>query len=284
MNKNIKLLVENLFYDSDNDLFVDQEQEYNDIVLNNIMYKSKEEVYDYIVKKYKLYSINDCKNIETCPDILDLTDIARLIPENFDTSRLFKNFLCKEINISNWKIRELGEAIFYQCRILKNIIIPNAVKIINNNAFIFCESLETVTMSEGLINIGENVFYECEKLTNINIPNSIRYIGNSAFNFCIHLLNINIPNNITNLNKQVFANCFKLTNIIISDSVRTIDSGAFQNCTYLNTVFIPNSVKNIDINAFVFCDKLKTIKTPKGNKDNLKTLLPENLHQYIIEI
>ena len=87
MNKNIKLLIENLFDDSD-DLFVnDKEQEYNDIVVNNFMIKTKEELYNYIIEKYNLNSIDDCYFEESCPETIDLTDI--IVPKDFETNTLF---------------------------------------------------------------------------------------------------------------------------------------------------------------------------------------------------
>ena len=59
------------------------------------MIKTKEELYDYIVKEYKLNSIKDCYKFSTCPETIDLTDI--IVPKDFDITELFSVFSCKKI-------------------------------------------------------------------------------------------------------------------------------------------------------------------------------------------
>ena len=146
------------------------------------MYKSKEKIYDYIVKKYNLNSIDDCKNIKTCPEILDFTDIAHLIPKDFDTTELFSKFKCEEINISNWNINNIGDNMFSSCKKLKKIIIPNSV-----------------------INIGEEAFSHCTRLTSVNIPKSVTSIGGDAFYMCTGLRRVTIPDGVINIDDGAFS-------------------------------------------------------------------------------
>ena len=192
MNNNIKLLVEKLFNDNELDnLFGDQEQEYNDIVVNNFLIKTKGELYDYIVKEYKLKSIDDCKNISTCPETIDLTGI--IVPQDFDTTELFTYFACKVIDISNWKIKTLGEGMFFCCHNLKEIVIPNSVTRIGDGVFAECSILMNITIPEGVTSIGIQAFCFCDKLKSITIPSSITSLGDNVFSECNLLRMIKTP-------------------------------------------------------------------------------------------
>ena len=62
-----------------------------------------------------------------------------------------------------------------------SFIIPNTVTYIRNEAFYYCQKLESITLPEGLTIIGSNAFYRCNRFTNITIPSTVTSIGSGAF-------------------------------------------------------------------------------------------------------
>ena len=63
--------------------------------------------------------------------------------------------------------------------------IRKGVKVIGNNAFGLCTSINSIEIPNSVTNIGECAFSSCESLTSINIPNSVASIGEGTFDFCI---------------------------------------------------------------------------------------------------
>jgi len=66
---------------------------------------------------------------------------------------------------------------------LKSITIPNSVKKIDDDAFSYCCSLETVFLNEGLKQIGKWAFWGLSQLTELEIPSSVKKIGYGAFSY-----------------------------------------------------------------------------------------------------
>ena len=85
--------------------------------------------------------------------------------------------------------------------------IRKGVKVIGNNAFGLCTSINSIEIPNSVTNIGECAFSSCESLTSINIPNSVASIGEGTFDFCCSLTSIEIPNSVTNIEGWTFSNC-----------------------------------------------------------------------------
>ncbi len=80
---------------------------------------------------------------------------------------------------------------FYQNKKIKSVVIPSSAKVIYNSAFLRCESLEKVTLPEGLFCIEGHAFSNTG-LTSVTLPKSLEYLM-AAFNECDKLAEINIP-------------------------------------------------------------------------------------------
>lgn len=119
--------------------------------------------------------------------------------------------------------------------LISNVVIPNNVTTIGNNAFSRCSSLTSVIIPDGVTSIGSAAFSDCNNVTSIEIPNSVTSIGGSAFSSCSRLNSVNIPNNITTVAANLFSGCNSLTTISIPSSVTSIGDNAFQNCS-LSTI------------------------------------------------
>ena len=151
-----------------------------------------------------------------------INDLAAWCSINFDNSYSNPLYYAQNLYLNNELITEL--------------VIPNGVTSIKNNAFVYCSGLTSVT-----------------------IPNSVKSIGRNAFQYCSGLTSITIPNSVTSIGKQAFYKCSGLTSITIPNSVTSIGSYAFQYCSGLTSVTIGNSVTSIESYAFCDCDGLKEV-------------------------
>ena len=73
-----------------------------------------------------------------------------------------------------------------------NIIIPNSVTSIANNAFQGCISLESVIISNSVTSIGVLAFAGCTSLTSITIPNMVTSISDNAFQGSLNITDIQL--------------------------------------------------------------------------------------------
>ena len=98
----------------------------------------------------------------------------------------------------------IGQSAFSGCTELKEIILPNCTKVIENNAFSGCSSLKSVTLSNSVTSIGDLAFANCTSLVSITIPDSVKSINYWAFEGCTSLKSINIPDSITDIGQYAF--------------------------------------------------------------------------------
>ena len=92
-----------------------------------------------------------------------------------------------------------------------------------------------------------------------------------------------IPNSVTSIGEHAFCYCEGLTSVVIPNSVTSIGEEAFYG-TNLASVTIPEGVTSIGKDAFGGCSALTTINIPAKKTDYYKKRLPEELHQFIVEM
>lgn len=97
-----------------------------------------------------------------------------------------KNRSITDCNI-NSRAKLICYGSFQNCSKLTNIIVPNNVIDIGNNAFNGCSSLASASIGNNVANIGESAFRDCSKLTSITISKSVENIGKYAFWGCSNL-------------------------------------------------------------------------------------------------
>ena len=156
-------------------------------------------------------------------------------------------------------ITSIGNNAFQNCTGLTSVTIPNSVETISNNAFQNCTGLTSVTISNGVETISNNAFRNCTGLTEITIPDSVTSIGTNAFAGCTSLTSVIIGNGVTSIGNGAFSDCTGLTKVTIGNSVTSIGNYAFISCTKLTSITIPNSVTSIGDRAFYECGRLDII-------------------------
>lgn len=144
---------------------------------------------------------------------------------------------------------------------ISEIVIPNCVTDINENAFARLKQLTSVTLPDSLQTIGDNAFISCAKLKSISIPDSVTSIGDYAF-YNSGLESVDISGGIRYMGESVFASCNNLADLTIADGVSVIGNSAFNFCNKLTNVTVPNSVRSIGAKAFGSCASLTSLSIP----------------------
>ncbi len=93
----------------------------------------------------------------------------------------------------------------------ENCEFPNTV----DAAFVYCTSLQTISLPNSITKISGRAFYECKNLQAINIPNGVIEIRYNAFEGCLNLQTINIPNSVTTIDNGIFNRCSNLKYVTI---------------------------------------------------------------------
>ena len=193
-----------------------------------------------------------------------------------------------------------------------NIVIPSkvtysgktyTVKVIDFDAFCWCDGLTSVTIPNSVTSIGQSAFESCSGLTSVTIPNSVTSIGVCAFESCSGLTSVTIPNSVTSIDDYAFSKCSGLskvniesieswcsinfssitshpffssenghlfmngtevTSLTIPQSISKLNSVVFYGCSGLTSVTIPNSLTSIGAYAFYRCDGLTSVTIPNS--------------------
>lgn len=85
----------------------------------------------------------------------------------------------KEITLPS-SVTKYGKACFGE-NDFTSVILPNNLKTISDQMFIYCEKLEKIVVPDSVENIGTFAFNGCEKLSSVDIGKGIKKIGISAF-------------------------------------------------------------------------------------------------------
>ena len=108
-------------------------------------------------------------------------------------------------------VEEIAANAFNTCTKLREVVLHNKIKRINNFAFANCPELTTINLPDSISYIASSAFYACPKLDNITLPSSITEICSGTFNGCENLTKIVIPSTVTDIDRTAFAGCKNLT-------------------------------------------------------------------------
>lgn len=167
----------------------------------------------------------------------------------------------------------IGNYSLADCDKLSIISIPNSVKQFGTEAFRNDISLLRIPMSESLTSIGDMAFMGCNGLTEITIPSEVTSIGDGIVKDCQNISRINVEagnSNFASVDGVLFNNTFddliifpvnhQSNDYVVADGVRTIAPYAFVNAKGLKVVSLPSTLTTIGQNAFIGCVNLQTLK------------------------
>ncbi len=134
--------------------------------------------------------------------------------------------------------------VFAQCEKLENVILSEAITVIDGWAFRECENLTKVEMPS-VIDIWGMAFYQCSNLSDIDLSN-VQTIGEAAFYGCSNLSEIDFYN------------------------VQTIGKNAFYKANGLTEITFYENLKEVGKEAFAFCENLKRVDMSRVYCDDYK--------------
>ena len=105
-------------------------------------------------------------------------------------------------------IEAIQDSAFTGNKTLKEIIIPDTVKTIHR-AFFECTALKNIRLPEGMKVIETLAFAHCRLLKSITVPESVKSIHSDAFYDCVTLAEVIIPGSATSIDKDAFKDCSK---------------------------------------------------------------------------
>ena len=146
-------------------------------------------------------------------------------------------------------VTTIGEGAFSGNQTLQQVIFPDSIKEIENEAFSSCANLYEVDMSKAsLTKIPEGCFENCSSLYEVKLPKTIKSICERAFAGNENLAEIDLAN-VQEFRASCFENCKAITEITLTNAM-DIRNRAFEGCTNLVKVVVGNKVERIYQNAF----------------------------------
>lgn len=162
----------------------------------------------------------------------------------------------------------------------EDVVIPEklngkVVKSLKNEAFKDCDSINTVSISEGLVSIGAWAFLNCKNLSSIAIPSSVKEIGAMAFAECKSLVSVVFEGSLEDIPDALFYEDDFLSGIVLPEGVKTIGSLAFKGCHKIESFVIPVTVIRIGDRAF-YGSRYLTDVSYEGSKSQWELILKGN--------
>lgn len=154
-------------------------------------------------------------------------------------------------------LKSIGEEAFLYNTSLEQIIIPDKVTTIEFATFRSCENLKNVTLSKNTKVIGNWAFDNKCGIESIELPDTVEQIGKGAFKGS-SLKTCNIPDSLTYLGEEAFCES-NIEEIVFGGNLSEIPAGAFKDCDSLKSVTFNSSIQKIGESAFNHASGLKTV-------------------------
>ena len=136
--------------------------------------------------------------------------------------------------------------------------IPNGVKRISSDAFMYCKTITAITFPETVTEIGSGTFSDCIGLVD---DNGFLTVKNTLYGYYGEDTTVNIPDDTTQVDAMAFLGNNYITNVILPKGLKCIGRYAFSGCKNLTQIIIPSSVSEFGEDLFAGSDKLNNIIT-----------------------
>ena len=152
---------------------------------------------------------------------------------------------------------EIYDNALYKYTALTNVTLPSSLTTIKANAFNGCTALTNITLPQSLITIGKNAFSNCTSLEigDLSLPN-LEILGSGAFNG-VKISKISNLGKITAVNPENSSSAnlgdkSVLREITLPNTIKTIGNGTFSGYTALETITIESGASGINVGAGAF--------------------------------
>jgi hypothetical protein len=166
------------------------------------------------------------------------------------------------------QVTNLPGSLFYACKCLKTLVLPDSVTAIAHSAF-SCSSVNSIAGSDwaiiaGMVSRQGKVFCCFGKLVaSLRIPSTVREIGARAFSSQYSLIDLSFDEGILKVGVSAFRSCSKLQKAAFPASLIEIEANAFGGCDQLQeiTFAVGSQLQYIRGKAFSDCP-LKKVDVP----------------------
>ncbi len=150
---------------------------------------------------------------------------------------------------------------------LKDIEIPKGVSLIEDYAFIGCESIETLTLGYDVEEIGLYAFQNCVNLKTVNINDALGVVSAGAFKGCAALTTMDFSEStLATLGYEAFSGCTALSDVKLCETISEIGDYAFQG-TAIKTIVFDKNVNSIGASSFLNANNLESFEVTGKNKE-----------------
>lgn len=226
---------------------------------------------------YNLYKVVLNSNITSIPESafynckrlknFDFTNITTIGKQAFRNTGLeniifTNNTTLGEYSLSGTEIQSIdlnncnidnANYLLYDCKKLKNVILPSDLTAICNKTFA-STGLEVVNFIPNTVTtLKGNAFEYCKSLINVDL-NNITTLGSACFQYCTSLTSIDLKN-VTSIGEDCFYHCELLKNVNLRNVI-SIGRYAFSS-TIIEELEVPSTVTSIGNYAF----STSTLKT-----------------------
>lgn len=190
-------------------------------------------------------------------------DMSEVKMTNLPNRLFYQHYSLQKVFLPNSLI-SIGEYAFYQCYAINYVEFPVTLTTINRYAFSECDNLQEVVLPEYLNSIGERAFYSCDNNKYVKFPNSLKSISSYAFYYNLKLKNIDFAEGLTHIYDYAFEYCKELKELQFPASLYYIGGAAFAYNSSLSNIDFNEGLFQIADNAFYECDALTEVTLPSS--------------------
>lgn len=215
---------------------------------------------------------------------INLPDSVKTI----DTSAFENCIVLETIDLSS--VESIGSRAFYNCLELKTVVTGDDLLSVGGSAFRECNALESISFSSEKITFATSAFIECESLTKVTVSDLNKWYnyifestvsnplcyGAKLYDGTTLVEELVIPETVESVSKFTFFGCSSITSVSLHANVKSVLDRAFAACTNLEEFIV-----SVDNNRFFEIDSVLYRKSgsyatlvayPLGNKQKTLTI------------
>lgn len=165
----------------------------------------------------------------------------------------------------NSNIKSIEAGTFRRCTSLKKAVLPNKLTKLSEEAFSYCNKLQSINLPDTLTEIGDSTFIDCQSLSSVTIPKKVTHLPNLLFEECTSLRKVSLQGKVTAIGDFAFSDCKKLSDFTMPSSVKELGYSAFSGCYLLKQISLNTNIIILPQKCFENCKNLAKI-TMKNDK------------------
>ncbi len=161
----------------------------------------------------------------------------------------------------------LGRILYSYKGNVKNVVVPEGVSIIEDAAFLGCESIETLELGYDVEEIGLYAFQNCVNLKSVKVNDALGVVEAGAFKGCSSLKSLDFSEStLATIGYEAFSGCKALSEVKLCETISDIGNYAFQG-TSIKSISFDKNMASIGSNTFLNVKTLAKFDVVDKNKN-----------------